>query len=121
MFRMRRLAVLLIAATALPLLVVSNATAGGGFFPLFPPDLLEKSVLPNVTLDLDRQPFWAAMEQFSRKSGLEPVLAPEDPYPRFQLGLGGGFWDEPHVIAGPVRGRVSNPVLDRVEPARAAA
>jgi hypothetical protein len=38
MFRTRRLAVLLIAATALPLLVVSNATAGGGFFPLFPPD-----------------------------------------------------------------------------------
>ena len=88
-------------ATAQSALAELSKQAGAPF-PLFPPDLLEKSVLPNVTLDLERQPFWAAMEQFSRKSGLEPVLAPEDPYPRFQLGLGGGFWDEPHVIAGPV-------------------
>lgn len=75
----------------------------GAPFPLFPPDLLEKSTIGNVTLDLDRQPFWAAMEELSRKTGLEPVVSPEDPYPRFQLGLGGGsFWAEPHVIAGPV-------------------
>jgi hypothetical protein len=65
--------------------------------------LFEKSTIGNVTLDFDRQPFWAAMEEFSRKTGLEPVVSPEDPYPRFQLGLGGGaFWAEPHVIAGPV-------------------
>ena len=38
MFRTKRVAVFLIAATALPLLVVGNATAGGGFFPSFPPD-----------------------------------------------------------------------------------
>src|SRR3954453_9330489 len=68
-------------ATAQTALAELSKQAGAPF-PLFPPDLLEKSALPNVTLDLDRQPFWAAMEQFSRKSGLEPVLAPEDPYPR---------------------------------------
>src|SRR3954462_7068804 len=75
----------------------------GAPFPLVPPDLLEKSSLPKVTLDLDHQPFWAAMEELSRKTGLEPVVSQEDPYPRFQLGLGSGsFWAEPHVIAGPV-------------------
>ncbi|MDB5323731.1 MAG: hypothetical protein JWN40_5362 [Phycisphaerales bacterium] len=89
-------------ATAQTVLAELSKQAGAPF-PLFPPDLLEKGPLPNVTLDLDRQPFWAAMEQLSSKTGLEPVLAPEDPYPRFQLGLGGGdFWQEPHVIAGPV-------------------
>ena len=75
----------------------------GAPFPIVPPDLLEKSPLFKVTLDLDHQPFWAAMEELSRKTGLEPVVSPEDPYPRFQLGLGGGaFWEEPHVVAGPV-------------------
>jgi hypothetical protein len=48
-------------------------------------------------------PFWSALEQVSRKTGLEPVFSTEDPYPRFHLGLGGGsFWEEPHVLAGPV-------------------
>ena len=75
----------------------------GAPFPLVPPDLLQKSTLSKVTLDVDHQSFWAAMEELSRKTGLEPVVSPEDPYPRFQLGLAGGsFWAEPHVIAGPV-------------------
>jgi hypothetical protein len=88
-------------ATAQAALAELSKQAGAPL-PLFPPDLLAKNAIRNVTLDLERQPFWAAVEQFSRKTGLEPVLAPEDPYPRFQLGLGGGFWDEPHVVAGPV-------------------
>jgi hypothetical protein len=70
---------------------------------LSPPDLFDKNSIPNVTLDVDRMPFWSVMERLSRKTGLEPVFSPEDPYPRFQLGLGGGtFWEEPHVVAGPV-------------------
>ena len=70
---------------------------------LSPPDLFDKSFIPNVTLDVDRLPFWTVLERLSRKTGLEPVFSPEDPYPRFQLGLGGGtFWEEPHVVAGPV-------------------
>jgi hypothetical protein len=78
------------------------ARQAGAPFPLSPPDLLEKNPVPPITIDLDRQPFWTAMEEFSRKTGLEPVLTPDDPYPRVQLGLGGGFWEEPHVVAGPV-------------------
>ncbi len=39
MFRMKRLAVLLITALALSLLAVGEAVAGGGNFPAFPPDL----------------------------------------------------------------------------------
>jgi hypothetical protein len=47
--------------------------------------------------------FWQAMEALSRKTGLEPLVSVEDPYPRFQLALGAGaFWSEPHVVAGPV-------------------
>ena len=43
------------------------------------------------------------MELVSQKTSLEPVLNPEDPYPRFQLGLGNGsFWEEPHIVAGPL-------------------
>src|SRR5437879_169849 len=53
----------------------------GAPFPISPPDLLDKSPLPPLTLDLDHQPFWVAMEQISRKTGLEPVLTPDDPYP----------------------------------------
>src|SRR5260221_10390614 len=76
------------------------AKEAGAPFPLSPPDLLEKNPVPPITIDLDRKPFWTALEEFSHKTGLEPVLTPDDPYPRFQLGLGGGVWEEPHVVAG---------------------
>jgi hypothetical protein len=79
------------------------AKQAGAAMPLSPPDLLDRSPLPAVTLDLDRQPFWAAMEALSRKTGLQPLVTPDEPYPRFQLGLGDGmFWDEPHVVSGPL-------------------
>ena len=79
------------------------ARQSGARMALAPPDLLEKNTIPPATLDLDQVPFWSALEQVSRKTGLEPVFSTEDPYPRFQLGLGGGtFWEEPHVVAGPV-------------------
>src|SRR3954462_7980478 len=75
----------------------------GAALPVVPPDLMDKQTLPPLTLDLDRQPFWVALETLSRKVGLEPILSPDDPYPRFQLGLGaGGVWDEPHVASGPL-------------------
>lgn len=70
--------------------------------PVFPADLLEKSELPAVTLELHALPFWKAVRELGKKSGLEPVVNIDDPYPRFQLGLGSGFWDEPHVISGPL-------------------
>lgn len=71
--------------------------------PLFPPDLLTKSSLPNVTLDVARVPFWQALRDISRQSGLEPVTNAEEPYPRFMLGLGTGkFWQSPHAVAGPL-------------------
>jgi hypothetical protein len=84
-------------------LLAELAKQSGARMALAPPDLLEKNSIPPATLDLDQAPFWSALEQVSRKTGLEPVFSTEDPYPRFQLGLGGGsFWDEPHVVAGPV-------------------
>jgi len=75
----------------------------GALLPLSPPDLLTKEPPAPVTIDADGQPFWAVLETFGKKTGLEPVFSTEDPYPRFQLGQGGGsFWAEPHVVAGPV-------------------
>jgi hypothetical protein len=86
-----------------PDLLAQLAKQSGAILPLFPPDLLKKTAVPHVTMDLDRLPFWIALEQISRKTGLEPVFSPEDPYPRFQLGLGGGtFWEGPHIVVGPV-------------------
>lgn len=54
MFRTKRFAVLLIAATALPLLVVGEAMAGGGFFPTIPPTWVlsqSKDVTAVIVLD----------------------------------------------------------------------
>jgi len=71
--------------------------------PLSPLDLLEKNSISPLTADLEGVSFWQAMEVISQKTGLEPTLVAEDPYPRFRLGLGKGlFWDEPHVFAGPL-------------------
>jgi hypothetical protein len=71
--------------------------------PVVPQDLFDKNPLPRITLDLDNQPFWIAMETLGRTTGLEPLASPDDPYPRLQVGLGtGAFWDEPHVISGPL-------------------
>jgi hypothetical protein len=79
------------------------AKQSGARMALAPPDLLEKNTIPPATLNFERMPFWSALERVSRATGLEPVFSTEDPYPRFQLGLGGGsFWEEPHVVAGPV-------------------
>ena len=75
----------------------------GAVLPLTPPDLFDQTPLPPVTLDVERQPFWTALEELSRKTGLEPMASPDDPYPRLVLGLnGGGFWQEPHVVSGPL-------------------
>ncbi|HEY7117931.1 MAG TPA: hypothetical protein VH475_15195, partial [Tepidisphaeraceae bacterium] len=76
----------------------------GATIPLSPPDLLDKTPLPPVTLDLDRQPFWSAMERLAARTGLEPVVSPEEPNSRFALGLAGGgnFFAEPHVTSGPL-------------------
>lgn len=75
----------------------------GAVLPLTPPDLFDQNALAPVTLDLDRQPFWTALEAVSRKTGLEPMASPDDPYPRLVLGLnGGGFWQEPHAVSGPL-------------------
>jgi hypothetical protein len=75
----------------------------GAAMPLSPLDLLQKNSIPNLTLDLDRVSFWQSMELISQKTGLEPTLLAEDPYPRFRIGLGKGlFWEEPHVFAGPL-------------------
>src|SRR5260221_3967984 len=69
------------------------AEQAGTTLPLSPADLLAKDPLAPVTINIDGQPFWVALEELSRKTGLEPVVSPEDPYPRVQLGLGGGdFW-----------------------------
>jgi hypothetical protein len=79
------------------------ADQAGAPLPLVAADLLEKNPLPPITLDVDRQPFWRAMETFSKATGIEPLANPEDPYPRFTLTLGAGaFWAEPHAVAGPV-------------------
>ena len=75
----------------------------GAALPLATPNLIEQNAVPAVTLDVDRQPFWAALEEVGRRTGLEPVASPDDPYPRMLLGLGGGrFWAEPHAVAGPL-------------------
>jgi hypothetical protein len=70
--------------------------------PTSPPDLFQNTSLPNVTADLTRQPFWAAIKQLGSLTGVGPVPTGDDPYPRMILGVGGGFWDEPHAISGPV-------------------
>jgi hypothetical protein len=74
----------------------------GGPVPLASADLL-KQAPPTVSLDLDRQPFWAALEAIGRATHFEPLANPEEPYPRLLLTLGNGaFWEEPHVVAGPL-------------------
>jgi hypothetical protein len=84
-------------------LIDDLAKQAGAAIPVFPPDLLEQNPLPPVTLDVDRQPFWTALEEIGRKTGLEPIASPDDPYPRLLLGLaGGGFWQEPHAVGGPL-------------------
>src|SRR4051794_29217621 len=40
--------------------------------PVVPPDLFEKNALPTVTIDVERQGFWAALREVGRKTGLEP-------------------------------------------------
>jgi len=42
----------------------------GAPFPLFPPDLLEKSALPKVTLDLDRGRAWFARNPTPPPAGM---------------------------------------------------
>jgi hypothetical protein len=75
----------------------------GAPIPTTPPDLLDKTPPPPVTIDIDRHPFWKAIETITQKTGLGPVINQEEPYPRFQLGLGGQtFWEEPHAFAGPI-------------------
>src|SRR4051812_22300943 len=54
----------------------------GAVLPLTPPDLFDQNPLPPVTLDVDHKPFWTALEEVSRKTGLEPMASPDDPYPR---------------------------------------
>jgi hypothetical protein len=73
----------------------------GTVLPTTPNDLFDKS-LPPITIDLDRQPFWSAVKRLGEVSGVEPFLNSDDPYPRMQLGVGTGFWEEPHALAGPV-------------------
>jgi hypothetical protein len=86
-----------------PAMLIELAKQSGAVLPLSPPDLLEKNSISNLTLDLNHVSFWTAMELISQKTGLQPILNPEDPYPRFQLGMGNGsFWEEPHVINGPI-------------------
>lgn len=71
--------------------------------PVIPPDLFEQNPLPAASIDVDRQPFWRALEEIGKKTGIEPVTSPDDPFPRMLLGLGnGGFWQEPHVVSGPL-------------------
>lgn len=70
--------------------------------PVSPPDVLDRNDVGSATLDLHAVPFWKAIEELGKQTGLEPILNGDDPYPRFQLGYGAGFWDEPHVIAGPL-------------------
>jgi hypothetical protein len=86
--------------TPLPALLDQFAKQAGAPLPLTSPELAQKA--PPVTLTVDRQPFWKALHAFSRATGLEPFVNPEDPYPRFQLAPGNGFWQSPHAVAGPV-------------------
>jgi hypothetical protein len=84
-------------------LIAELSKQTGAVIATTPPDLLEKTPPPPVTIDIDRQPFWKAIETITQKSGLGPVINQEEPYPRFQLGLGGQtFWEEPHAFAGPI-------------------
>jgi hypothetical protein len=65
--------------------------------------LFEQSHLPAASVDVDGQPFWRALEEIGKQTGIEPVASPDDPFPRMLLGLGGGgFWQEPHVVSGPL-------------------
>jgi len=83
--------------------VAELSRQAGAVLPLTPPDLFDQNPLPPVTLDVDGKPFWTALEEVSRKTGLEPMASPDDAYPRLVLGLnGGGFWQEPHVVGGPL-------------------
>ncbi|MEZ0268364.1 MAG: hypothetical protein ACAI43_26855 [Phycisphaerae bacterium] len=83
--------------------VADLAKQVGAPLPFFPPELPTNSNLPPVTADLAGVSFWDAAREIARQTGLEPVQNPEDPYPRFQWGLGGGtFFKPPHAVAGPL-------------------
>jgi hypothetical protein len=77
------------------------ARQSGAAIPPAPPDLFDRTV-PPVSIDLERQAFWAAVKQLGQSTGIEPSLDADDPYPRMRWGLGPGFWEEPHTLAGPL-------------------
>lgn len=92
-----------LAGVPAPAALKALADQCGAPLPPSPPDLFEKNPRPAVTLDVSAAPFWEALRQLNRQTGLEPVLNPDDPYPRFQVGLGAGnFFKPPCAVAGPL-------------------
>jgi hypothetical protein len=51
----------------------------------FPENLWDDNTIPKVTLDLDHQPFWTAMRQFTAQTGLD--LQPYNDGPRLMRGI----------------------------------
>ena len=84
-------------------LVEELARQAGAAIPVSPPELFAHNAVAPVSLDVEGQSFWRALAEVGRKTGLEPIASPDDPYPRLALGLGNGaFWQEPHAFGGPV-------------------
>ena len=78
------------------------ARQAGVRLPTAPPDLFSTVQVPNVTLDAQREPFWTVMKRLGSLTGVAPLPSGDEPYPRMILGAGGGFWEEPHAIGGPL-------------------
>lgn len=82
-----------------PARAVADALGQQAFAPLrvFPDNLWEDQSIPKVTIDVDHQPFWTAMRQFSEQTGLD--LNPYADGLRLMRGMGrsGGI----AVVRGP--------------------
>lgn len=69
--------------------------------PVFPENLLDQSGLPKVSIDVDRELFWVAMQQFSQQTGLELQQYNEGAREGVRLMRGGMRAVGPTFISGP--------------------
>lgn len=79
---------------------VAEALGRQAFAPLrvFPDNLWDDKTIPKVSLDVDHQPFWTVMRQFSTQTGLDLQPYPPDG-PRLMRGMGRPSGAE--VVVGP--------------------
>jgi hypothetical protein len=68
---------------------------------VWPDNLFAIRALPNITLHVDRQPFWVALKEFCLKAGLGSQMMGPDRGLMLLQGAGNDMMDGPSVFSGP--------------------